>query len=135
MECPHPTQGRRFRPTGGCPRKMVGEYHCYIEMAGMLWIGQGWKRLATCDVYYSCYVDKHGKGSKKKDDGVKDAFYAKLEDVYHTRVRPMTEKSSSEILIRRSGRLTTLPIRAQFYTFRFSLELFIWNWRIHPNAN
>ena len=87
----------------------------------MRWLGQGCKRLAYCDVYYSCQVDKHKFGfvvskrlhhpvsgftpvneiatfrirskfynlsiicahvpSKEKDDVLKDAFYAALEDV------------------------------------------------------
>ena len=91
----------------------------------MRWTGQQCKRLASCDVYYSCHIDKHEFGcgfvvSKKlrylvsgftpvndriatirirtkfyninlicahapteeKNDVVKDALYAELEDVY-----------------------------------------------------
>ena len=91
----------------------------------MRWTGQGCKRLASCDVYYSCHIDKHKFGcgfvvskrlrhivfgftsvnerigtirirakfynislicahapTEEKDDVVKDAFYAELEDVY-----------------------------------------------------
>ena len=90
----------------------------------MRWTGQGCKRLASCDVYHSCHVDKHEFGcgfvvskrlrhlvsgftpvnerivtiriratfynislicahapKEEKDDVVKDAFYAELEDV------------------------------------------------------
>ena len=25
----------------------------------MRWMGQSWQRLASCDVYYNCHVDKH----------------------------------------------------------------------------
>ena len=91
----------------------------------MRWIGQGCKRQAHCDIYYSCHAERREFGcgfvvskrlrhlvsaftpvderlatirikakfynislicahapTEEKDDAVKDAFYAKLEDLY-----------------------------------------------------
>ena len=90
----------------------------------MRWIGQGCKRLVSCNVYYSCYLDNHKfefvvnkrlqhlvyvgernnfynirlicaqAPTEEKDDGIKDAFYAKFEDVYN-KCRYMTQKQFS----------------------------------------
>ena len=52
MERPHPSQGKRFRPAGGCISAKF--YNINLNCAS----------------------------TEEKDDVVKDAFYAKLENVY-----------------------------------------------------
>ena len=71
----------------------------------MRWTGQGCKRLASCDLYYSCHVDKHEFGC---------GF------VVNKRLRHLVSGFTPV-----NERIATIRIRAKFYTY-------LLNWPLQP---